>query len=356
VSDLHSHQRDENDGSGFVGLRMLATEVAKSESRHTGTLEHRHIATPDKNNLRHDKDELEREKLELDVAEAKFRQTGLPRKQKHERDKEGLELQKLKQEILEKRLLNKHKRMMDRLEARKAELEIEEKRLATKRTTIFWDIVKYGIAVLPVVATVIGLYLTYQKDTAAFRHQVELAQKFTVDDRVLTLIKNLSNTKSPIEAANAALALPAYGRAAIRIIIRHLKLHTDWSSPFLVAALTDVLANEADGSKKQEMADEIVQTLADEVDVLVKNLLLVPGELRDEAKKATVKVHLDALTHVHDRCASACAALRMSLRNRADRIEALLANLEARSKDLQSDLLGSVKQVQAMLTSVRIVK
>ena len=194
------------------------------------------------------KEELERQKLELEIAEAKSHQAARPEKQRNEQEKERLELRKLEQEF-------QHKKLMDDLEARKATLEIREKQLTIRVPTSL-------ITILPILATLIGLYLTYRKDTEAFRHQVELEQKFKVDKQVIDLIKEVGGTNQ-IAANNAAMVLSAYGRGAIRFIVPDLKLHTgkEWSSSGLIGSLRDIVANEQSDSEKVSAADEMVRRI-----------------------------------------------------------------------------------------------
>jgi hypothetical protein len=282
------------------------------------------------------KEELERQKLELEIAEAKSYQASRPEKQRNEQEKEQLELRKLEHEL-------QHQELMDGLEARKAALEIREKQLAVRVPTSL-------MTVVPILATLVGLYLTYRKDTEAFRHQVELEQKFKVDKQVVDLIKEVGGTNR-IAANNAAMVLSAYGRPAIRFIVPDLKLHTGapWSLSGLIGSLRDVVANEPADSEKESAADETVRRIGDEINLATRNLLLVPT---DANRSASVEVYLNALEQLYEPCATACAALHAALKKQSQRISEQLKKLDG-AKDLDKDFIASVDRVKMVLVSVQ---
>jgi hypothetical protein len=281
------------------------------------------------------KEELERQKLELEISEAKSHQAARPEKQRNEQEKERLELRKLEQEF-------QHKKLMDDLEARKATLEIREKQLTIRVPTSL-------ITILPILATLIGLYLTYRKDTEAFRHQVELEQKFKVDKQVIDLIKEVGGA-SQIAATNAAMVLSAYGRGAIRFIVPDLKLHTgkEWSSSGLIGSLRDIVANEQSDSEKVSAADEMVRRICDEINLATRNLLLVPSD----ANQASVEIYLNALEKLYDPCATGCAALHAALKKQSQRISEQLKKVE-KAQVSDKDLIASMERLKMVLVAVQ---
>src|SRR5262249_21506128 len=229
----------------------------------------------------------------------------------------------------------RHQELMDGLETRKAALEIREKQLAVRVPTSL-------MTVVPILVTLVGLYLTYRKDTEAFRHQVELEQKFKVDKQVVDLIKEVSGT-NPIAANNAAMVLSAYGRPAIRFIVPDLKLHTGAPSSLsgLIGSLRDIVASEPADSEKASAADETVRRIGDEIDLATRNLLLA----QTDANSASVEAYLNALEQLYEPCATACAALHAALKKQSQRISEQLKKLDG-AKRLDKDFIASVNRVK----------
>jgi hypothetical protein len=317
-------------------LQKLAIEVAEAQARQS--------ALPAKAQHERDKEGFELKKLAFEAAEAEARQSTLPEKGAHEKKRQLLELQKLQYDL-------RHQTRMDRLAERKAILEVREKRIATKFgiPTGTSDILKYAVTLIPVLITVATFYHSYRKDTEAQRHQIELEQKFKIDTQVINLIKNL--TQDATDATQAAVLLPTYGRQAVRIIIPHLRITaSDHVYKVLVGALVDVIAAEKDESARREGADEVVQRLADQTDLRVKELL--PDPL-NSAKRAPVTRHLDAFLQLRESCATACEALKIAVAKRAPRIGRTLKVLEDRRRDLEGNdgLLGSVQKLQTALST-----
>jgi hypothetical protein len=280
------------------------------------------------------KEELERQKLELEIAEAKSDQASRPEKQRNEQDKERLELRKLEHDL-------QHRELMDGLEARKSALEIKEKQLTTRVPTSL-------MTVIPILATLVGLYLTYRKDTEAFRHQVELEQKFKVDKQVGDLIKEVGGTNR-IAANDAAMVLSIYGRPAIRFIVPDLKLHTGAPVSVLIGSLRDIVENEPADSGKESAADETARRIGDEINLAIRYLLLVPT---DATRSASVEVYLNALEQLYEPCATACAALHAALKKQSQRISEELKKLDG-AKGLDKDFIASVDRVKLVLGSVQ---
>ena len=219
-------------------------------------------------------DRLQLRKLELEIAEAEFRQKLLEHK-------EQLEIDKLQQEILASKIENDSKQRMAGFDTEKATLDLQEKKRATRYALppAVWDILKYAVAVIPIVLTGVGIYIGYQKDTQNFRHQVELEQKFKVDKQVVELLKNLGDDKNPLEVMHAALALQSYGRPAIRLLVPHLRVnHPNWLIPFFVELLIDVVANEPDATKQKQAADELVERIVDQAILTITEFTEVPTE------------------------------------------------------------------------------
>jgi hypothetical protein len=317
-------------------LQKLAIEVAEAQARQK--------ALPAKAQHERDKERFELKKLALEAAEAQARQMALPEKGAYEKNRQELELQKLQHDLA-------HQTRMDRLAERKAVLEVREKRIATKFgiPTASWDILKYIVMLIPVLITVATFYHSYRKDTEAQRRQIELDQKLKIDTAVIKLINQL--TQDATDATQAAVLLPTYGRQAVRIIIPHLRItQSDYTFKVLIGALVDVIATEKDESARRESADEVVQRLADQTDLGVKELLPVPS---NSAKRALVTRHLDAFLQLRESCATACDALRIAMVKRASRIGRTLRILEDRRRDLDGsdDLLGSARKLQTVLST-----
>jgi hypothetical protein len=326
------HQR--SDDGGIVELTNL--EPVRVET----TPDAHRSGSPRKTKYERKREVLELEKLGLEIDAAQHDQLMRPEKEEVGRKKESLGLRQLEQDI-------QHKRRMDRLEERKAILEIKEKRLATRFgiSTWVWDILKYLVAIIPVLVTAGTFYEQYRKDTFAERRQTELDLKFKLDDKVIKLIGELSKTRA--EAVNAALLLPVYGSAVTRIIIPNLK--ADWSSSYLIRALVDVVAGESDEVKRRDAATEVVQRLVDQSSLIIKDFLVVPT---DPAQRALVKVQVDALLQLMNECATVCNVLRTTVLGQASRINTLLDSVEARRGDIKNeDLMTSIKELKDALAA-----
>lgn len=296
------------------------------------------------------KDRLEFRKLELEIADAEFRHSQLREKEKLERDRVTLELRKLDQEVFEKKLTNDQKQALLALEEEKAGLEVKEKQLATAHAVpaAVWDFLKYLVAVVPIVATLIGLYLTYDKDTRALRRQAELDHKLHVDSQVVELIKKLSDPNQT-DAVNAAVLLAAYGKGSARIIIPHIKLkHAPSVYPYLVQSLVDVVALESGAADRQEAAEEIVQRLTDQTDMIVKEYLAKPA---DETKREYVLVGLDAFVQLGTRCAPVCKVLLAALKSDEKRINNIASALLAPGAKVDKQVRDSATEVKNTLAS-----
>jgi hypothetical protein len=290
-------------------------------------------------------DHLQLRKLELEIAEAELRQRLLEHKEK-------LGIEKLQQEILGSRIQNDTKQRMAELEAEKMALELREKKTATKYALppAVWDLLKYAVAVIPVVVTVVTLYLTHQKDTRSFRHQLELEQRFKVDNQVVDLLKKLGDDKNPLEVMHAALALQSYGKAATRLLVPHLRVnHPNWLVPFFVESLIDVVANEPDATKQSQAADELVERIIDQAGLTITEFTQVPTE---STRQAFVRAHLEALVQLWNRCKSACEILRAALKKRRADITKLITRLEADPQYLVADLREPIAQTKQMLSAM----
>jgi hypothetical protein len=321
-------------------LQKLELEVAGEKSRHS--------ALPEKENQERSREKLELEKIELEIADAKSRHSALPEKENQERNREKLELEKLQGEI-------QHKKRMDRLERHKAILEIEEKRLATRFAVraAAWDIAKYFVAVLPVLATLIGLYVTYRKDTESLRHQIELEQKFKVDTAAFMLLKTLVDSNNPVEIIQTAVALQAYGRWGIRLLLRHLSIdHDDELYPLFVDSIADILAAESDESKQKDGANEVVRRIIDQADASIDAFFIERTD-PDDPRETIVKAHLNALVQLASRCANVCKVLQPTLKAQSTRITQLVGKLEAKPTLLEPHpkLRLSIKAVKEVINS-----
>jgi hypothetical protein len=292
---------------------------------------------------------LELRKLQLEVAEAEFRFNALQKKDILERDK-------LDQEIIEKKLQNETTKRMARIGRRKALLEIKEKQIAISGAwpAATWEILKYAAAVVPIGFTAWGLYWTYHKDTETYRHQLELEQKFKVDEKAISLLNSLAEKNNPAAMAHAAWALESYGRPSIRLFVTHLKMdHISWSYPVLVESLVNVILGESSKSTgthtDQELAaNEAVDRIVAQADTVVTEFLSLPT---DSPRKIYVKAHLLALKQLQDRCAAVCGPIHAALRNRLPRIQKLIDRLEPNISDLGQEGSNALREVKEVVRS-----
>jgi hypothetical protein len=304
-------------------------------------------------NSENERARLELKKLKLELDDARFRASTLADREELDREKARLEVRGLEQDLLEKSSLSQHRAAMNRREIRKADLEISEKEAATKHALppAVWDVLKYLVAVIPVMVTLVGLYLTYEKDTSAFRHQAEVEQKFRIDKTVLDLLKSLGDTNQT-DAVNAALLLPTYGSTAIRIAIPHLRLkHPPWYYSYLIRALIDAISTETDPAKQRELAKEILQRVLDQTDTILREVIDQPSDLTLQSQLMT---HLRAITQFHKQCSPVCPVLYAALNSESNRLRYLMERLTTdaartdfsdQSRKELDQMLGGLKQV-----------
>lgn len=332
MNEVVGHQQV-SDSSTILELRSLELPPAGKKKRDAEQ-------SPRKTRYERNKEALELQKLKLEINATELDQSTRPEKEKAAQKKASLELTQLELDLQTKRRVN-------RLDLRKAFLEIREKQRATRSwiSAPTWDILKYVVAVVPVLVTAGTFYEQHRKDTLLERRQIEQDLKFKLDDKVIKLIGELS--KKSADAVNAALLLPVYGPAVTRIIIPSLK--ADWSAPHLVGALVDVVAGEPEADRRREAAMEIVQRLTDQSTQVVKDFLMVPT---DPIKRGLVKVHIEAFLRLMNQCATVCQILRTAVTAGASRIETLLDSLEnARGEIKDEDLMTSIKELKTALAA-----
>src|SRR5262249_52864315 len=199
------------------------------------------------------------------------------------------------------------------------------KEIATKHAVpaAVWEILKYGVAVVPVLITAIALFLTYQKDSIQFQHQLALEQKFKIDGQAIPLLEKLSDDAHPFNEVHAAWALQSYGPPAIRLLVASLWPGTkaQWVDPFIVESLIAIVASESgdatDGAQnaggRRNAADEVVER------ILIQNESFI-ADGPDAGDPPRVKAHFDAIVLLRERCAAACDVFRSALKRHASRI------------------------------------
>jgi hypothetical protein len=296
-----------------------------------------------------DSDRLQLRKLELEVAELEAQQKTRHIREEQEAEKERREAEKLTEDITEKRLLNRSKERFDDIAYQKALLEIDEKKTAAKYAARagVWDVLKYAVT-LGSFLTAVGAgyigYKNYRNDNVKFQHQVELERKFKVDAQVIDLLKNMANNSEPQVIMQAALALPAYGRPAIRLLLSNLRLerHKTLYTVF-VESLVEIVAQQAEGTKRIEAANEVVQRLADQMKSVVDEFI------KDTTSQSLiVAAHLDAMVQLRNSCSpAACDALKVALKGHAKQIMPLLDKLESAGGPVNKTLIASAKQTLA---------